>query len=106
MKFDKNINKLNKKIEDLVQYYLDKDYDPSLLARVFATHAVQINLLNYTTNEANNLSDKDFRDLLSNIFEGIGMPFFLSVKDFPDKKCANDNQKLIHSLPLISKKSH
>ena len=101
-----NLHKLNIKIEDLVQYYLDKGLDPSLLARIFARHAVQINLLNYTSNEENKISDKDFRDLFSNIFEGIGMPFFLSVKNSSDTKCANDNQKLIHSLPLISNKNH
>ena len=104
LKNNKSIRKINEKIENLVQSFLDEGIDPSMLARIFATHSVQINLVSYKTNETNNISDKDFRNLLANIFEGIGMPFFHISREEDNLKCANDNQKIANILPINPKK--
>ena len=104
LKNKKSLRLINEKIEDLVQSFLDEGIDPSTLARIFATHSVQINLVSYKTNETNNISDKDFRNLLANIFEGIGMPFFHITNQEDYQKCANDNQKIANIVPINPKK--
>ena len=97
---------INKRIAELVQNFLDEGIEPEELAQIFATHAVQINLMHFDVNSSNCISNQNFKELFLNIFQGFGNPFFLKIKDNIDQKCANDNQKLIKSAIVKSKNIH
>lgn len=102
----KKNNSIDRRIAELVQNFLDEGVEADILAKIFATHAVQINLIYFDVNLSNGISIKNLKDLFINIIEGLLAPILINNVDTFDNKCANDNQKLIKSAIVKSKKFH